>query len=104
MGIVNLEAMACQAAVVATAIGGIPEVVDDEITGLLVPVEQATDGTGTPADPERFVADLAAAVNTLLADPSLAARMGEAGRARAVDVFSWAEIARETLKLYRSLR
>jgi starch synthase len=104
MGIVNLEAMACQAAVVATAVGGIPEVVDDEITGLLVPVEQATDGTGTPADPERFVADLAAAVNTVLADPSLAARMGEAGRARAVDVFSWAEIARETLKLYTSLR
>jgi starch synthase len=103
MGIVNLEAMACQTAVVATATGGIPEVVDDEITGLLVPVEQATDGTGTPADPERFVADLAAAVNTLLADPSLAARMGEAGRARAVDVFSWTEIARETLKLYTKL-
>jgi starch synthase len=104
MGIVNLEAMACQAAVVATATGGIPEVVDDGITGLLVPVEQATDGTGTPADPERFVADLAAAVNTLLADPSLAARMGEAGRERAVDVFSWTEIARETHRLYRSLR
>jgi starch synthase len=103
MGIVNLEAMACQAAVVATATGGIPEVVDDEITGLLVPVEQTTDGTGTPVDPERFVADLAAAVNSVLADPSLAGRMGEAGRARAIDVFSWTEIARETLRLYTKL-
>jgi starch synthase len=104
MGIVNLEAMACQAAVVATATGGIPEVVDDGITGLLVPLEQATDGTGTPVHPDKFVTDLAAAVNTLLADPALAARMGEAGRARAINTFSWAEIARETHQLYTSLR
>jgi starch synthase len=103
MGIVNLEAMACEAAVVATATGGIPEVVDDEVTGLLVPLEQATEGTGTPVDPDRFVADFAAAVNTLLGDPSLAARMGEAGRARALDTFSWSEIARETHQLYRQL-
>jgi len=103
MGIVNLEAMACHAAVVATATGGIPEVVDDGVTGLLVPIEQAADGTGTPVDPDRFVADIAERVNTLLADPKLARSMGEAGRERAVNRFSWAEIARETHALYRSL-
>ena len=104
MGIVNLEAMACQAAVVATATGGIPEVVDDEVTGLLVPLEQAADGTGTPVHQDQFVADLAAAVNTLLSNPALAAKMGQAGRARAIDTFSWTEIARETQQLYRRLR
>jgi alpha-maltose-1-phosphate synthase len=103
MGIVNLEAMACEAAVVATATGGIPEVVDDGVTGLLVPIDQVRDGTGTPVDPDRFVADFAAKVNTLLADTSLAARMGAAGRERAVDKFSWPEVARRTHDLYRSL-
>jgi alpha-maltose-1-phosphate synthase len=103
MGIVNLEAMACEAAVVATATGGIPEVVDDGVTGLLVPIEQVSDGTGTPVDPARFVTDFAEKVNTLLADTSLAARMGAAGRERAVSRFSWQEVARRTHDLYRSL-
>jgi alpha-maltose-1-phosphate synthase len=103
MGIVNLEAMACEAAVVATATGGIPEVVDDGVTGLLVPIDQVADGTGTPTEPERFVAELADRVNSLLTDPARAERMGRAGRGRAIEHFSWAEIARQTEHLYRML-
>ena len=103
MGIVNLEAMACETAVVATATGGIPEVVADGETGLLVPIEQVTDGTGTPVDPDRFVADLAAAMTTLVSDPARARQMGLAGRRRAVDKFSWSTIAEDTMAVYRSL-
>ncbi|MEV4463923.1 glycogen synthase [Micromonospora echinofusca] len=103
MGIVNLEAMACETAVVATATGGIPEVVADGETGLLVPIEQATDGSGTPLDPKRFVADLTAAMNEVLADPGRAREFGIAGRHRAVERFSWDAIAARTLELYRSL-
>ncbi|MEU8318624.1 glycogen synthase [Nonomuraea sp. NPDC048881] len=102
MGIVNLEAMACETPVVATATGGIPEVVADGETGLLVPIDQGPDGT--PHDPEAFAADLAERVNALLADPARAAEMGRAGRARAVEQFSWERIARRTLDLYASLR
>lgn len=103
MGIVNLEAMACETAVVATATGGIPEVVADGETGLLVPIEQAEDGTGTPLNPEKFVADLAATLTRVLNDPQLAERMGKAGRRRAVEHFSWARIAEDTLDVYRSV-
>ncbi|GAA3712033.1 glycogen synthase [Nonomuraea antimicrobica] len=102
MGIVNLEAMACETAVVATATGGIPEVVADGETGLLVPISQGPDGT--PHDPGRFAADLAERVNALLGDPARARAMGRAGRARAVDHFSWERVAHRTLDLYASLR
>jgi starch synthase len=103
MGIVNLEAMACQTAVVATATGGIPEVVADRETGLLVPIEQVTDGSGTPLSEAAFVDDLADAMITLLEDPARAAAFGRAGRQRAVDHFSWAAIADRTHAVYQSV-
>ncbi|WP_030435428.1 glycogen synthase [Actinoplanes subtropicus] len=103
MGIVNLEAMACETAVVATATGGIPEVVADGETGVLVPIEQLADGTGTPVHPERFVADLAAAMTELIEDPQRAERMGKAGRRRAVEKFSWSRIAEDTMAVYQSV-
>ncbi|HCP61496.1 MAG TPA: glycogen synthase, partial [Actinobacteria bacterium] len=102
LGIVNLEAMACRAPVVATAVGGIPEVVAGGVTGLLVPFEPST-GSQEPADPDGFARALAAAVNELLADPSRAAAMGAAGRARAVERFSWSAIAGRTFQLYQRL-
>jgi alpha-maltose-1-phosphate synthase len=99
-GLVNVEAMACATAVVATDVGGIPEIVVDGETGALIHIELAG---GRPADPDRFVADLADAVNTLVADPATAERMGVVGRKRAVEEFSWPAIAQRTVELYRSL-
>jgi glycogen synthase len=103
-GIINLEAMACETAVVASRVGGIPEVVVDGETGVLVPLELSADDPMSPADPDRYARDLADAVNRLMADGALRARMGAAGRRRAADHFSWSAIADETVALYRSLR
>jgi starch synthase len=95
LGIVNLEAMACETAVVASAIGGIPEVVADGLTGILVPY--------LPVPADEFEAGLAEAVNVLCRDPARAAAMGRAGRERAVHEFGWSAIAHRTVELYESL-
>jgi starch synthase len=101
LGIVNLEAMACGTPVVATATGGIPEVVAHDETGLLVPIEQVQDGSGKPLDEAKFVADFAAALNAMLEHPKLA-EFGKAGRRRVEENFSWQSIAAETIRVYQS--
>jgi starch synthase len=103
LGIVNLEAMACELPVVATATGGIPEVVVHSETGWLVPIQQHQDGSGIPLDAERFVDDLADALTDAVSDVPRAKRMGQAGRRRAVDSFSWARIGEQTLSVYRDV-
>ena len=100
LGIVNLEAMACGAAVIGTATGGIPEVVVEGETGWLVEVDQIKDGTGTPKDPAAFISDWAQTMNHAL-DSGLAKQFGVAGRKRAVTKFSWESIATRTIEVYR---
>ena len=95
MGIVNLEAMACATAVVASDVGGIPEVVAEDQTGLLVHFDAG--------DPEDFETRLADAVNALVADPERARQYGVAGRQRCIEEFSWAHIAEQTLEIYRKV-
>jgi alpha-maltose-1-phosphate synthase len=102
-GIINLEAMACETAVVASAVGGIKEVVVDGETGFLVPLKQMSESPFEPIDPEKFSRDLAAKINQLMADPKLRERFGKAGRKRAEEKFSWTAIAEETKNLYATL-
>jgi starch synthase len=99
-GIINLEAMACETPVVASAVGGIPEVVDDGTTGLLVTLDAGGAAEGEPRNPEQFSKDLAGAVNRLLDDPELRASMARNARARVEQHFSWTSIARQTLDFY----
>jgi glycogen synthase len=102
-GIINLEAMACETPVVASAVGGIPEIVVPGETGVLVPFEAVGDQSGEPRDPEAFSRALAEAVNALVLAPERRAAMGRAARARVLAAFSWESIARQTLAFYREL-
>ena len=101
-GIINLEAMACETAVVASAIGGIKEVVVDGETGFLVPFAQDEE-TGFPLCPDQFARDLAARITELIDDPEKCLRFGKAGRRRAEEEFSWTTIADQTIELYKEL-
>jgi alpha-maltose-1-phosphate synthase len=103
-GIINLEAMACETAVVASAVGGIKEVVVDGETGFLVPLEQMKESPFEPLDPEKFSRDLAAKINELMRDRHLREKFGRAGRKRAEERFSWSAIARKTKALYETLK
>ncbi|MCI7552241.1 MAG: glycogen synthase [Actinomycetaceae bacterium] len=103
LGIVNLEAMAVGLPVVGTATGGIPDVIDDGVTGTLVPIEQLHDGSGTPTNPDQFEADLAAALDDMCADRDKARRMGVAGRKRAEEHFAWSAIGEKTIAFYRDI-
>lgn len=102
-GLVNVEAMACEVPVVASAVGGIPEVVEHGVTGLLVPFEPVGPSNPEPANPAEFAHEFAASVNKLLEDPGLAREMGQAGRRRVIERFSWEAVAQQTVSVYRSL-
>ena len=102
-GIINLEAMACGTAVVASAVGGIKEVVVDGETGFLVPLEQMSESPFEPLNPEKFSRDLAGKINQLMKDRQLREKFGKAGRKRAEEKFSWSTIAQKTKALYESL-
>jgi glycogen synthase len=102
-GIINLEAMACETAVVASAVGGIKEVVVDGETGFLVPLDQQKESPFEATNPEKFSRDLAARINQLMQDRQLREKFGQAGRKRAEEKFSWSRIAQQTKELYESL-
>ena len=102
-GIINLEAMACRVPVVASAVGGIPEIVVHGETGLLVPFKPRSRTNPEPADPEKFASDLAAAVNSITVSADKVERMGMKGRRRAEEHFSWKSIAARTLEFYKEL-
>jgi len=102
-GIINLEAMACETPVVASAVGGIKEVVVNDKTGILVPVEQQKSAPFEPIEPDRFSRDLADGINKVVSDKKLQLEMGKAGRKRVEEVFDWKAIAKETQTLYQSL-
>lgn len=99
-GIINLEAMACEVPVVASAVGGIPEVVVEDETGILVSVDQYEEAPFTPKNPDQFAQDLAERINQLMRDPALRKPMGQAGRRRVEKLFSWTAIAEQTKRLY----
>jgi glycogen synthase len=102
-GIINIEAMACETAVVASAVGGIKEVVVDGETGILVPLEQQDVAPFEPVDPEKFSKDLAKAVNEVIEDKDMAESMARKGRKRVEETFDWSAIAKQVESLYRSL-
>ena len=102
-GIINIEAMACKTAVVASAVGGIKEVVVDGVTGILVPVEQLDAAPFEPVNPEKFAKDLADGVNKIISNPELKQSMAEKGRKRVEEHFDWIAIAKQVEELYKSL-
>lgn len=102
-GIINIEAMACETAVVASAVGGIKEVVVDGETGILVPIEQQNEAPFEPINPDKFSRDLANAINTIVDNDSLRKLMAKKGRKRVEDFFDWASIARQVEALYKTL-
>lgn len=102
-GIINLEAMACETAVVASAVGGIPEVVVHDGTGYLVPLAQSNESPFAPLHPRSFARDIADQVNRLMKNPETREKFAKAGRKRAIELFSWESIAKQTQKLYQTL-
>lgn len=102
-GIINLEAMACETPVVASNVGGIPEIIVEGETGYLIPLESISRTDFNPAHPEAFQKDFAAKVNRLLDDKALADQMGKAGRERVLQIFSWESIAKTTFEYYQKV-